>query len=562
MDKEPTDNTTSDEILRVADTPQELSEESDHALGNLEALPTEPVETADAPEAINSSADADVDVVTGDVEESVETELKDGGVAQGEVVSESFMSDPVSQMEREAEIAESDAKDIARLHKIAESGRSLPVAPDESKSESDQPVDVRQDFIDQMHAPKPKPKSNAGKKIAIVTLAVLAVSLVGFFVWWFAYYNQPKKVLADALGGLVSADSVNIDANIATMREDHNGTNTLTNLAFNGQIHGLTEFSGHLGASLGQATIDDEDEEDEEYYDESASGTGMVADLVMLDNGTIYAKLDGLGALEIEYDPEEEDDKNAALDSSITFDKINGKWYQLGVEEVLEFWGLDQDTARPVADFYHCTVAVAGQDYSRELKELYQNFPFLDATKSKAESSTAGTTVYDLAIDYEALANFINALPNLGIMESFYVCYNTMADSLKLNQLSSESFDEVSADELAEIFSETSYTLQAEISNFGHELVRFSAYESDNPDEYSMVMDFDYTYQELSAPEEYWTAEDLVEVMKDYSTVFLNQITSDGINRDNTDDEIEENQWYDDSGWYLGEDLYEDEDEE
>ena len=82
-----------------------------------------------------------------------------------------------------------------------------------------------------------------------------------------------------------------------------------------------------------------------------------------------------------------------------------------------------------------------------------------------------------------------------------------------------------------------------------------------------MVMDFDYTYQELSAPEEYWTGEDLVEVMKDYSTVFLNQVTISGPNEVDDDDEdnteeTEENEWYNDDGWYLGEDLYEDEDEE
>lgn len=578
MDKEPTENTTSDGILQVADTPQELSEKSDHALGNLETLSTEPaeatelVESAESIEPINlaiatatdaSSTEGSAEDESNESTQTVESAENDS--SEAEVIAEPFVTDPLAQMEREAEIAESDAKDIVRLQKIAENGH--PITTPTEETQPVQPVDVRQDFIDQMHAPKPQPKGNTGKKIAITALVVLAVGLAGFFVWWFAYYSQPKKVLADALGNLVSADSVNIGANITTMGEDYSGVDTSTNFVMNSQIHGLTEFSSHLGFGLDRmATITNEDE-DNKGYDEPVGSTGVIADLVMPGSGTLYVKLEGLDALEIEYDAEDEDSQDVALDASATFDEINGKWYQLSIEEVLEFLGIDQDTARPVADFYHCAVAVAGQDYSRELKELYRAFPFLDATKSETESSTTGTTVYDLMVDYDALADFVNALPTLGMMESFYVCYNTMADSLRLNELSAESFDEVSADELAEIFSASSYVLQAEITNFGHELVRLSGYGSENPDEYSMVMDFDYTYQELSAPEEYWTGEDLVEVMKDYSTVFLNQVTISGPNEVDDDDEdnteeIEENEWYNDDGWYLGEDLYEDEDEE
>lgn len=179
MDKEPTENTTSDGILQVADTPQELSEKSDHALGNLETLSTEPaeatelVESAESIEPINlaiatatdaSSTEGSAEDESSEPTQTVESAEDDS--SEAEVIAEPFVTDPLARIEREAEIAESDAKDIARLQKIAENGH--PITTPTEETQPVQPVDVRQDFIDQMHAPNRSQKAILARKLQLL----------------------------------------------------------------------------------------------------------------------------------------------------------------------------------------------------------------------------------------------------------------------------------------------------------------------------------------------------------------------------------------------------------
>lgn len=277
----------------------------------------------------------------------------------------------------------------------------------------------------------------------------------------------------------------------------------------------------------------------------------------MLGDGTVYVKLDNLDTFEAEYSANGE---NIETNEAATAGDINGKWYQLNIEDILQFLGVDQATAQPIADFYHCSIAVAGQDYSKDLINLYKQHPFLTAKKSKEKAFTSGATAYNLNVDYEALADFLNALPNLGAMESFYVCYNTMAESLDNDEILAESFTEYNAEDLEAALS-SDHNLQIEISNLKHELVRIVARNNDGDTQQELTADFAYQYEEITAPDEYWTAEDLVAVMQDYITMlFVQMSTVDAY--DDPDMNEDENEWYDDEGWYLGEDLYNDEDDE
>lgn len=482
--------------------------------------------------------------------ESVPQESQESA-PQAEAVT-TFPSDPVEQMERAADIAEQDAEDIRHLKKVAENKHPVVATPAE-ESQSSQPVDVRQDFIDQMHQPKSKSKIGTGKKAAIAILVVIILGLAGFFTWWFAYYSQPKVALAGALKQLVVADDVNVGMILKTTGEDLGGETTNSEIILTSNFHNLTESSHFLA-------INNVAEDTNSGDTDEASGSGLTAEARMLDDGTVYVKLDNLDAFETKYNANGENTETN--ETAATMDNINGKWYQLNIEDILQFLGVDQATAQPIADFYHCSIAVAGQDYSRDLIELYKQHPFLMAERSEEKAFTNGATAYNLSVDYEALADFLNALPNLGAMESFYVCYNTMAESLGNDEISAESFTEYNAEDL-EIALSSNYDLQIEISNFRHELVRISARNNDGDTQQGLTADFAYQYEEITVPDEYWTAEDLVAVMQDYITMLFAQMSTVNTYDDPDIDEGEdENDWYDDDGWYLGEDLYDDEDDE
>lgn len=527
MDKEPTEEKigfSDSEFEDIAGTPEVL----------------EPILAEPAPQELESSEPTSQEPESQEPSESV---------PRAEAVTTSS-SDPVEQMERAADIAEQDAEDIRHLKKVAENKHPVVATPAE-ESQPSQPVDVRQDFIDQMHQPKSKSKIGAGKKAVIAILVVIVLGVAGFFTWWFAYYSQPNVALAGALKRLVTADDVNVGMILKTTGEDFSGETTNSEIILTSNFHNLTESSHFLAINNAAENMGDENTDE-------ASGSGLAAEARMLDDGTAYVKLDNLDTFETEYSTNSENTETN--ETAATIDNINGKWYQLNIEDILQFLGADQSTAQPIADFYHCSIAVAGQDYSRDLIELYKQHPFLTAKKSKEKAFTSGATAYNLSVDYEALADFLNALPNLGAMESFYVCYNTMAESLGNDEISAESFTEYNAEDLEAALS-SNHDLQIEISNFKHELVRISARNNDGDTQQELTADFAYQHEEIIAPDEYWTAEDLVAVMQDYITVLFAQMSTVDT-YDDLDIDEDENEWYDDEGWYLGEDLYNDEDDE
>ena len=529
MDKEPTDNTINygnGEFEDIAGTPMiESSETQTVPMGTGANVPEAEAMTDDALE--QKTADS----------AAMEEGLSNTPAPDELTPIEPVVVDPMEKAERAADIAESDAKELNHLKKVVESDKPLVTTHDEQLEAK--PVDVRQDFIDQMYAPKKSHKMGLGKKLAIIIVAVIVLGAAGFFTWWFAYYSQPSVVLADALGKFISADSINSGAILKTTDGDESAGEIL----LTSEVHGLTESSHFL-------VVNSAEESDDE------TNAGLSAEAIMLDDGGLFVKVNGAEMLAV---------GNGTATGTEVLDEIDGKWYQLGIEDILQFFGLDDETVRPITDFYNCSVAVAGQDYSKEITALYKSHPFLTAEKSIADAFTRGATVYDISIDYVALADFLNNLPNLGMAESFYVCYNTMAESLGNEQISAESFAEISAEDLADFFPED-YLLQFEIRNFGHELARVVALWSDGDIQQQLSIDLDYTYQEIELPESYWTPEDLITAAQEYSTAMFEQITiaePEADNEEDVEDEDNEwNNWYDDDGWYLGEDLYEDEEED
>ena len=161
--------------------------------------------------------------------------------------SENAEPSATDQIEAAATAAENNAKEEKALKRAFEPGRSA--VETHTELEDSRPVDVRQEFLDQIHNPKPKSKLGAGKKIAITLAVVLVLGIAGLSTWWFAYYSQPDIVLADALHKFIQSDSVSYGAILET-RVDNDGENVTNTMFLNGQVNGLTEFSQYLNLGL------------------------------------------------------------------------------------------------------------------------------------------------------------------------------------------------------------------------------------------------------------------------------------------------------------------------
>lgn len=556
MDKEPTEDMIDYEDGDFENTPAPGSE---GGILRVQDDAPEEIESAEPAEDNAGGVSAATAGSTAPGEQPPEASEVTEAADSSEAAVEKAAERSLEQMEDAASMAEYDAKALNELRKIEENDRrkterGLADAPDDQSNiaqastppaQPEQPVDVRQDFLNEMHNPQKKShkKGHAGKVFAIVILIVIVLGMSGFLGWWYIYYSRPEVALRDALEKLISSDSVNVDGVFSTETGNQIGGIPLNVVSFDAQIHGLTEFSGRVNfggleiesiqnAEDGSATDEDSTEDVDDSEDDLEGeaeptdkiGTmgdyNLATDLVSLGDGTMFLKLDGLGVLDIEVAAGDEE----AVDSATIIDEIDSKWYQVGAEEAAQFFGLDAETSQPAVDFYNCSMAVLGQDYSGEIKDLYTMTPFLSIEKSESESSIAGATAYDMTIDYNALAVFINALPNLGLMESFYICYNTMAEALNLNELSAESFAEIDAEDLAKMLS--GYTLRFEIQNFGHELVRVSVAGTEDNEGMSFALsaDLSYDYQEIATPDNYWTAEDLVVAVREYATIWLQNV--------------------------------------
>lgn len=529
MDKELTDNSIDNTI--------------DNAKNDVENVPAEPTDMGVLDVAGANSVDSAESTVVAspDAQESASDNTAE--MAPGPETPESPAVDATEQMQNAVDAAEDHAKAVKEL----ESAYAEPAAPTPDAAQPSQPVDVRQDFINQMNAPKPKKDTKIGQKVAILVAVILLLGIGGFFTWWFAYYNRPEIVVADAVNKIITSGDINTFTTVTPNKSMQNSG--IESITISGQAHGLTEFSQRVDVSLG----DPRDGEEEK--------TSLSAETMMLGDGILYFKLDGLDNFSTEYSDDLDDDTlELAVSSSSLLDEINGKWYQIDIDEVMQFFGVEKSTSQPIVDFYNCTMSVASQDYSEELKALYRGSPFLKVEKSEAPSAYAGTTVYDLGVDYEKLADFLNALPHLSMAESFYVCYNTMAESLGMSEISAENASEVDAEEVEKTFS-NDQKVQVEIRNFGHELVRLSVLSDEEDDPSSVIVDFDYSHQELSAPESYWTAEDLVTTIQEYFMLFEQNITIDDgghdydFEYDYDDEDYDDNEWFDDEDWYFDEET-------
>lgn len=582
MDKEPTDSMSDygnegqgdaadvpqdspeiqDGVLQVADKPEsnEVALAETEADGVVSSVMIDETAGSGAPKSPENDLADEVDV-TRQADTANHVDSDPDSTSAPEPTSAEIASDPVAQMELAADAAESDAKDIAHIRKVAQNNERHTVLVADDIPASTQPIDVRQDFIDQMHNPKTNHGKGltTGKKVAIGVVTVLLLAIVGFFTWWFAYYSRPNVVMADAIKHLASSPSVNTSVT-TTNTYNYGDSQDTTTVTSTSQMHGLTEFSTHFEFDMSE--LDDmQDMDDDEMTDEEAEGEARIsADVMMLGDGLLFAKIDGLDTMPIEYSVDDELMSEAVK----ILEGVNGKWYQIDIKEILDLLGVEEGTAKPIEDFYHCAISVAGQDYSKDLKAVYEQNPFLTATKSDVKPTASGITVYDISIDYDVLAGFLNMLPNLGAAESFYVCYNTMAESLGIDTISAGDFGTVKAEDLKEGFP-ADYSLRAEITNFGHELVRLVVQASSDSRALGMAVDFDYTYREISAPSEYWTVEDFVTAVKelwvilekannyDYSAGGLPVNGTDVLDDPNDDDD---NEWYDDDDWYYEDDEF------
>lgn len=402
-------------------------------------------------------------------------------------------------------------------HSATDSVPNPNLTPNPNPANSEQ--NYRDEFLAQMHQPTPKKKIGVGKIVAIVVAVLLIFGLVGFATWWFVYYSNPEVVVTDAVGKFISADNIVTNGTVVFSSENYDDTTNEISILYNNYANSDASRTEVL------LTVQEVDANDEVVDQHSIT---ITAGLIDAGDGTLYIRVDSIKEAfdQIKQEILEDDDGEAYIETIDQFlDSIDGEWWKISIEDVLEVIDYPYpEQAETISKLYYCAYNALATDYSEELKEFYSQNQFLLPSKAlDREASTSGSSVYDVYLDYELLANFINDLTSGTMAESLVACYNDAASELGNNRASLSDIPEVDAVSIRDAFPDD-FHFYVEISNFGHELRRVFFDNDINSIDSKIKFEFGFGYEdssasfptlETSAPEEYSTLFELKELIEE-----------------------------------------------
>lgn len=360
----------------------------------------------------------------------------------------------------------------------------------------DQPVTVV------MNPPK---KHKVGIIVGIVVLLLFLIGGGALIAWYFCVYNSPEVIAYDAMRQFISAEHVVTSGTmrLASSEADEDGNITVAELKLNSSSMRLPNSTAiNLNIS--------ERDRNNEIVDNHEISFGL--SFTMLADGTIYFKTDNL-AETIDNAFSAEDTNLGDLDNASQFayaivELLDNQTWQISLSDILDGLDLDSSISSPVEGFYDCILSAAGDN--DDLVNLYDAHRFVEITKTDQAAFTSGATRYQVALDYEQMTDFTNALPETTGGEQAIACYNNLAEELDLNHLSASDLPEVKAKDLEKLFP-SDYQFYLEISNFGHQLKRIEAEGTTEDIKLNGFLDFDYSAVEVTAPSDYRPVTDLFE---------------------------------------------------
>ena len=277
--------------------------------------------------------------------------------------------------------------------------------------------------------PVPKKK----RKGLIITIIVVVLALLGgggTFAALAIIKNTPENIFFDSFSHLMSSDQVAINGNfsITPKNLDDVGISSI-DLDFNTE---LAESNQQTKASL-QINITDESTSKVINFDE-----------VKLQNGVFYLRAEDFNeqyqqtlrpliTSYIEdyfksyriYNIKQQSTKLISKVDQIAA-KLDNQWIEFSLEDILnsEFFTknipLPSSSKQNIISSYTCSVEKINQisNYSSEFSDLYNQNQFVKLTSGQ-------DGYYDVSLDTNHLANYINGLFNLNIYQDYAKCLGT-----------------------------------------------------------------------------------------------------------------------------------------
>ena len=340
--------------------------------------------------------------------------------------------------------------------------------------------------------PKIDSAPHKSKKKLIIIIAIVVVLLVGAgggttFALWF---NNPDKVMSDAVTNLVTAHTY-ISSGDLTYKDDQN--NGVVDLTFNSKSD-VPNLKGEFDASL-----------DVNYknYKFSLAGSGLLS-----QTGNVYFKFDGIKKAIQQY-INSADVKNytnnfpgLSADVVALSDKIDGKWVEVDQASLKNVWSTF-DYSKDKACFANAYTQLNKQPSEKsQITQAYADNPFItiqnkgsqtvNGVDSMQYNVTANVAKYNRATDAFAATNF---------GKNVQACVDTMTndkETAQEKQDDKKSRDQTAADDQKQI---NKAKLTVWVSRWSHEFTKTSFAYNDTEAKTETTATVNYTLnQTVNAP--------------------------------------------------------------
>ncbi len=362
--------------------------------------------------------------------------------------------------------------------------------------------------VDTVVLVKPPKKKKTGLIVSIIIITLLLLGGIGFAIWYFAVYQSPENVVFDSVNKLITAKNVQTEGelNFLAPYEKYDDSTILFQIKFDNQSKSLPTATT---ATLTMSEVDLDDHsviEDHEISVELGS--------VQMSDGVIYFRASEITtALDTFFEDEDDADVfQTALYEIATL--IEDEWWQISIPDLideLDDSGLDLPSSE-IKELYSCAVNVMNQDYSGEIAGLYNRNQFLIFDQSVESSNIPGHVIYDMSINYDNLANFLNTLPHASYSLELTTCYNDFLKATDNTEetVSPDDAEKITADNLREAFSDKP-TIRFDIHSSSHLLDAITFGDSADNNQVYGYLKFSYDSSEVSAPSEYRPITELFE---------------------------------------------------
>ncbi len=360
----------------------------------------------------------------------------------------------------------------------------------------EQPVVVVEDTATEVPKTQKKGKSWL---IGVIIATVLFLSICGAAIWYFVFYNNPDKVAYDAINKLITADNVAIDGGLVASSDDLQ------------IIVDIDSTSNKLpNSSVVKAVITPRNDT------EDAFSINLDVGSIQMKDGDIYLQVSGILDSLKEAGIDESDEDNAILIEYL--EEFEGEWWKISIPEIVDEFELGE-FGDGIKEAYTCVVNAANKNNSSELAKLYDQNRFIkvDPIKEirKGAVSTqpeSGYKYYEVSLDKENLASYINGIPNLDNVKDVSNCLNDVFEEYYDGSFEITS-ENVSA---SDIDVPENLKLYLEISQFGHELRSIQGSYDDNTNDEVVDFSFGVLFKydaapDVSAPSNYRPITELIE---------------------------------------------------